>query len=146
MNILFLTILTFSALASASNIPQQIEALNGKSGILLSSVVDESGLTCKITTSETSQQARVVIESETYFPIVAYLNNSKLKTTTNGVLILTAENGKRPGGSVCGDADVLLKYEKTVEAQNKILTIREQFRCLSDFGKKTEIVKSCKLI
>lgn len=146
MKTLFLTILIFSAFASASSIPKQIETLNGKSGILLSDVIDESGLTCKITTSETNQQARVVIEAETYFPIVAYLNNSQLKITETGASILTAETGKRPGGSVCGDTDILLKYEKIVEVQNKILTIREQFRCFSDFGKKTEIVRSCKLI
>lgn len=143
-NVLTLLLLTLSLTnTNASSLDQLLEK-NGKSGTLTSYVDGkvyeaESNLNCTVRIEDNF----LSIEAPTYFGIVAMLDDAKVQQKNNKLTITTTENGKRPGGSVCGDMGILSGYKKTIEVTNDSVTVIQNYRC--NFIEKNNIKEVCVL-
>ena len=141
-----LLILLSSSFASANLLPHEIRSYIGKSGKLISTidgqaVRGEHGNNCTIELSPYNPDMdSVQITAGTYFTPIAHLEGAKKDRVQGGWIFTTTSDGRRPGGSVCGDMVPLTSYKKTLELQGKTLTIRQVFRC---FFEKTTIVQAC---
>lgn len=142
MKALFITVFAVTSI-NAANLDQLLEK-NGKSGTLMSyyngKVFEaESNLNCAIRIEDNF----LTIEAPTYFGIVAMLDDAKVQQKNNKLIITTTENGKRPGGSVCGDMGILSGYKKIVEVTNDSVTVIQDYRC--NFIEKNNIKEVCTL-
>lgn len=140
-----LALLTSFAAHASSGLPADINALVGKTGEFTSlyngkTFEAENGGACSIEESEYGEGV-VVIEAATHFKPSADLEGAT-KATSNGVTTYTTNsNGKRPGGSVCGDFSPLTSYKKTVIVTKNSLTIKQKYTCA--IFDRNEIVETC---
>lgn len=142
--VLALSVLSTSAFAG---VPSEISSLFGKQGKFVSlyngkDTQKESGTNCSISISDYGDSS-IQINSVSYFTPVAHLEGSKRTETNGAVVYQLSDNGKRPGGSACGDYEMISGYKKTLEVYKDGIIIREKFRC--SLIEKNEIVQGCKL-
>lgn len=136
-------------LIAQSQLPTSIKNLMDKDGVFFSSFndkvdEDETGTDCRIIQNPYGDEDSITIESVAYFAPVAHLEKAKLiESRAGSETYLLDANGKRPGGSVCGDITPLLSYKKYVDVQDNSLSIRQEYRCL--FSSKSIIVQKCSL-
>lgn len=99
----------------------------------------ENGGPCTI---EFNEDEKVVsIEAGTYFPIKADLEDAKREISAKEVIYTTTDNGKRVGGSVCGDYIPLTSYKKTVIVTKDSLTVKQKYTCA--VFDRNEIIEKC---
>ena len=139
-----LLILTSNANAA---LPKEIAKLQGKPGILVTvqngKVYDnESNINCTIEESQYGEGS-VIIEAGTYFTPTAHLDGAKKEVSGDTVVYTTTSNGKRPGGSACGDMIPLTSYKKTLTVTKNSISIREKFSCA--IIDRYDIVQTCTL-
>lgn len=97
----------------------------------------ESNLNCSIVLEDEV----LYLEAPTYFKSLAYLEGASIKNQNSRLTITTTENGKRPGGSACGDMGIMSGYKKQVIVEKNTVAIVQSFRC--NFLEKNEIVETC---
>lgn len=142
--ILLTALLAFPALSKAE-LPSEIQNLAGRLGTFTSiyngkNIEKETGTDCKIEESRYGSGS-VVIDSVTYFTPTAHLEGAK-RTEKNGVITyVTASNGKRAGGSICGDFIPLTSYKQSVIVTKNSLTLKQNYSCA--FFERHEIIESC---
>lgn len=128
-------------------LPTEIAKLQGRSGILVTTsngkVLDrESNIDCTVEESEYGEGS-VIISADTYFTPTAHLDDADRSVKGDTVVYTTTSNGKRPGGSVCGDMIPLTSYKQTVIVTKSSLSIREKFSCA--VLDRNDIVQTCTL-
>lgn len=146
MKYLAITAIALISLSAQAKLPTEISKLTGKLGTFTSTfngknVDSETGTDCKIEVSEYDDNT-VIIDSVAYFQPTAHLDGAKKSVSSNGdITYETTFNGKRPGGSVCGDFTPLTSYKQTVIVTKKSVTIKQKFTCaLLD---RNEIIETC---
>lgn len=139
------TFTLLSAVAEAK-LPTEIERLTNRPGLFTSvfngKYTHDNGTNCTIEDDE-FEVSSVRIKSFSYFLPVAHLVGASRRVSNGVVTYVTTENGKRPGGSVCGDYTPLTSYTKSVIVQNNSLTILQQYSC--GFFERNEMVETCTL-
>lgn len=144
---LSLFLLCFISFSLNAQLPAEIAKMAGKEGVFTSlyngkNVADESGTNCSIEESQYGEGS-VIIESVSYFTPTAHLEGAAKSEKRGQVEYVTTSNGKRPGGSVCGDYSPLTSYTQSVIVSKTSLTIKEKFTCaLFD---RNEIIATCTL-
>lgn len=88
-------------------------------------------------------EGSVIISADTYFTPTAHLDDADRSVKGDTVVYTTTSNGKRPGGSVCGDMIPLTSYKQTVIVTKSSLSIREKFSCA--VLDRNDIVQTCTL-
>lgn len=145
--LLSLLSLSFISFSLNAQLPAEIAKMAGKEGVFTSlyngkNVADESGTNCSIEESQYGEGS-VIIESVSYFTPTAHLEGAARSEKRGQVEYVTTSNGKRPGGSVCGDYSPLTSYTQSVIVSKTSLTIKEKFTCaLFD---RNEIIATCTL-
>ncbi len=139
-----------SIVFAGTTAPKEITDLVGKKGSLFSTynggvVKDEDGRACEIQVIRSGADDILTISAGLDFAPVILLKDSNVQSSGSTILIVSTENAKRQGGSVCGDGDPLMSYKKIADLQDSTLTIREKYRCLSDLGKSTEVIVGCRI-
>lgn len=110
-------------------------------------IANEHGRSCEILLNPYADETvpEIIIESGIEFKPVANFSAAQKKRLEDGTVVYhLQDNGKRPGGSVCGDIGPLIRYSKIVEIRPQILLIRQNIWCLFD-GHQTEIIQGCKI-
>lgn len=135
------------ATSAHATLPAEVEKLQGRPGTLMSSnngVVfeSESNIDCTIGENRWSEGA-VVLNAATFFTTTAGLKDASKKVKGDTVIFTTTSNGRRIGGSVCGDMMPLTSYKQTVIVDSNSLTVREKFTCA--IFEKNDIVITCTL-
>lgn len=140
---------TLLILASNANaaLPKEIAKLQGRPGFLVTTqdgkvYENESNIDCTIEESLYGEGS-LIIEAGTYFTPTAHLDGAKKEVSGTTVIYTTKSNGKRPGGSVCGDMSPLTSYKQTVTVTAKSLSIREKFSCA--IFDRNDVVQTCTL-
>lgn len=133
------------SMSSFANIPQEIKDYMNKDGVFVSNYNgDEShdtGGGCKVTMNPYGGDLSISIESNSYSDAVAHLENSTRSEDRNTISYKLAASGERPGGSVCGDWDILLSYKKYLILDGNSLSIEESYRCLT--GGRNVLTQIC---
>lgn len=134
-------------LSASANVPQEIQDLMEKEGTYISlqngKATSEDGGSCKVIMNPYGGESSISIDANAYFAPVAHMDDAARSTRSGETVYELSTSGRRPGGSVCGDWDSLLRYKKLVRVNGKTVTIEQSYRCL--FGGKTEIVQGCKI-
>lgn len=76
-----------------------------------------------------------------YFTPNAMITNSAKLVDDNTLLV--SESSKRAGGDACGDMGGAVGFKETISLEGKKVTIRQQFRCISDGLRKTDLKTTC---
>ena len=135
--------MTFAVTANAAT-PTEIKNLINKSGEFTSlyngKVFEaENGGHCTVSFNEDEEV--VSIDAGTYFAIKADLEGAKREISAKEIVYTTTDNGKRVGGSVCGDYIPLTSYKKSVIITKNSLTVKQKFTCA--VFDRNEIVETC---
>lgn len=145
MKLIALSTLAIISFSVEAKLPTEIARLTGKMGTFTSiyngkSVAAETGTDCKIEENEYGEGS-VAIDSVSYFTPTADLEGASKSISKGVVTYVTTYNGKRPGGSVCGDYKPLTSYKQTVIVTKNSLTIKQKFTCA--LFERNEIIETC---
>ena len=69
----------------------------------------------------------------------AFVNLATLRSAGNGAYITTAD-GRRPGGSECGDYAIMTGFKEVLTFTSNSVTLTKSFRC---WGKKEVLIMQC---
>jgi hypothetical protein len=106
---------------------------------LASAIKAEDGLECTIEVDDSS----VFIRSAAEFPSSAVVQGAEIAEENYEYIIFkTLENGRRPGGSLCGDFIPMFGFEKIVAVTEDSITIQSDFRCLLE---KVVLFQTCNI-
>ncbi len=113
-----------------NDVAELIKTFEGKKGTLTTVFNKEvreyeSNIPCEVKI----EGSKVYLDARTYFQNLIYIDDAAVQSTKDTIVVTSSEDGKRPGGSVCGDTSVLSSYKKTMEISNDSVTITEKFRC-----------------
>ena len=128
-------------------LPVEMAELQGRPGTLVTTFngkiyAQESNIDCTVEESEYGEGS-VIISAGTYFTPTAHLDDAERSVKGDTVVYTTTSNGKRPGGSVCGDMIPLTSYKQTVTVTKKSISLREKFSCA--VFDRNDIVQTCTL-
>lgn len=130
-----------------AGVPVEVKELMHKDGVMSATLDGEQtrdhGIHCQVVMNPYGGESSISFDSNAYHNPVAHLDGARRYEKFGEVVYLTTSDGKRPGGSVCGDWDQLLKYNKLVRVKSNQVSIEEKYRCL--FGGKTEYVVGCNI-
>lgn len=126
-------------------LPTEIAKLQGRPGTLVTTMngevyAQESNIPCTVEESEYGEGS-VIISAGTYFTPTAHLDDAERSVKGDSVVYTTTSNGKRPGGSVCGDMVPLTSYKQTVTVTKNSISLKEKFSCA--VVDRNEIVQTC---
>lgn len=135
------------ATSAHAALPSEMADLQGRPGTLVTTMSGkvlerESNIDCTIEESDYGEGS-VILSAGTYFTPTAHLDDAKREVKGSTVTYTTTSNGKRVGGSVCGDIAPLTSYKQTVIVTPTSLTIREKFTCA--IFDRNDIVTTCTL-
>lgn len=103
-----------------------------------------TGTPCRVILNPYSEDDSIAIESHAYDMPVAHLSDAILQSSTDKVkTYLLSDNGRRPGGSACGDITPMFSYKKTLEVSKNSLLIKQEYRCL--FSSKSVLIQKCEV-
>lgn len=130
--------------ARVSSLIGKLTKLNGKSGVVTSTVEREGSGRCTLRV-ETDESGTSIFFDDTgyYFTPVAHIFDDAEAVSDSVVLVSTSSD--RPGGDACGTAGGAIRYKKTVSLVGKTVKIEETFRCSLELFKKYELTSTCKL-
>lgn len=137
------------ATTAHAGLPKELNHLKNRKGTLVTTYSgevyeSESNIECSITEATYDDGTdSVMINAASYFPATGFLEGSKKEIKGDSILYTLDDNGKRPGGSACGDAVPLTSYKKTVTATKNSLTIREKFTCA--IFDRNDYIRTCTL-
>lgn len=139
-------VISFASQVHAS-LPSEIAKLQGRPGTLVTTMngkiyEPESNINCTVEESQYGEGS-VIIDASTYFTPTAHLDGAERSVKGDTVVYATTSNGKRPGGSVCGDMVPLTSYKQTVTVTKNSISFREKFSCA--VVDRNEIVQTCTL-
>lgn len=132
---------------SHAAVPGEVEKFLDRDGVFISihngKNTADNGSHCRVVKNPYGEESSIVINSIAYFQPVAHFEKSKKSVSEEIVFFELRENGRRPGGSVCGDMIPLLSYKKWVEISKDKFLIKQKYRCALE--RETLIVEGCQI-